>query len=684
MPTTIFNRAVANQEAWHFDIEIAGLYALIVKARCKNWLQNFKSLFNDDDLAVQIDSVIFTELAGKKYEFNTIGSWNGNEIKNSSKAVVFFLPLEAGQHTVTFWVDGAPLLETVEINALNSNDRTFIITPPADLAAVDLVLKNIPAEAVSSKDKNGITQIQAITADWRTGIKCFAIQRPKDVPVLSIAIDLIPEPLTFKMGRVKLYQDIIIATEVNLHSEADDNSPIVAKMPNDSEVKILEELVVGKWISGKSYVWHKIKYQNQIGYVLSTFVEIQGQERGVIIDLIKYQAKELKFDANLVLALAGCESRYKVYAAGGPAEDPRMGKGVFQLTSHLIKDLNDSSKDYYSPIANVFDFNQNIVAGVTFFKWLNRVRYKNSSESVIKSVVAYNAGYPSVPVKGKLNLNNYEQQTRNLVSGVLKNSQIRKWNNIWWPLVLFIALGASLITSGFSCNLNSINFLNTPPSAAAVDSGPSKLNIVWSKKTKELIFFTARPEIVYRLPISKLNDANSSGTKHRNDWEESVLVNGIAEDTNGMVYFLVASSDDCGAQNCYNVLYQLNLKTKQVRKIQDDVFGISIDMMPSPDGQHLTLVSTVHGGACNTGVYVDIIDTKSLVNSSVTGYNWKGSSATYPMSSEWKNDNEFNFTLTQSKCAGKERGNRDSKYSYNLSEKKLLLLKEIFRPESKG
>ena len=135
---------------------------------------------------------------------------------------------------------------------------------------------------------------------------------------------------SFKIfGKIALYQDIEQTNFVNLRKEPkrrDEN--IICQLKEGEKVEILEERVIGDWVPFKSYVWHKVKYQKQEGYVLSSFVEIEGQERETIIENIKQKAKELNLEESLCLALAGCESKYKVYAASKPynPEDLKIGQ----------------------------------------------------------------------------------------------------------------------------------------------------------------------------------------------------------------------------------------------------------------------------------------------------------------------------------------------------------------------
>ncbi|OGH88614.1 MAG: hypothetical protein A3J93_00755 [Candidatus Magasanikbacteria bacterium RIFOXYC2_FULL_42_28] len=635
----IFNRVVSDQEVWDFNVFADGIYLITIQAKAKNWRQNFKRLFSDDDLAVQVDDYLFTELSGKKREFKGPGTWNGNELKNSSKSVIILLPLKAGAHKLRFWVDEAPMLENISVEEMNPDIKEkLVLSLSHDASAIDFIYKNIEIENLEVKYNDNTHSQKSIETKTDTDTIMITIKRPQDKKVESVIVQFKSTiEMNYKIGRIKLYQDIILSSSVNLRSQPDDESKILESLADGEQINILEEVVIGKFIAGKSYVWHKVGAHGKIGYVLSSFVEIQGQEREKIIELIKFWAQKLNIESSYVLALAGCESRYKVYATGGPASDDRLGRGIFQLTNQLKIDLNDDSKPFYSPISDLFNANQNVAAGVSYFKWLNTTKYKKSTESFKKSVVAYNAGTGNVPVVGKLNLKNYEQQTQNLVSCVLENSQKKKWGNIWWPILLFV-IGFFLAAHGFVTKLN---------------------------------YASAQNDITI--------DAISNFEPDR-----SIRISSATSSVDGMVYFLANTSFDCGAQNCHSVLFQLDTKSGQIRKIMDDVFGAAVDLFPSPDGRYLALVALVHGGVCNSGVYYDIIDIQSLTNLAISGYHSGRYTAEYVGDNKWQNNNAFSFSLTQVNCTGTQRGTRKGEYVYNMDEAKLLMRMEQFGPENNG
>src|SRR4030042_4233870 len=93
---------ISKNSFYNFTIEESGLYLIEIIASCKNWRQNWKCGFNDDDLAVKIDDIEFPKLNGKNGLLNGEAAWNGNNLKGSKKIGIFILKLESGEHKIDF------------------------------------------------------------------------------------------------------------------------------------------------------------------------------------------------------------------------------------------------------------------------------------------------------------------------------------------------------------------------------------------------------------------------------------------------------------------------------------------------------------------------------------------------------------------------------------------------------
>lgn len=840
---------VTDQDWFNFDVPADGLYLVTITARCKSWLQNFLRRFNDDDLAVQIDDYFFGELSGKKREFNIIGTWNGNELKNALKAVVFVLPLKLGGHQIKFWTDKLPLVEEIQVSALPFGEKMVVIPVPVSVAAVDLVLKNVVDEKITVTNLIG-GEKSLKTSAWSNGVRVARLNKSGQPSLKSFVLTMNNDSIRYKIALVKLYSDITTLAVVNLYTEPNASSVSLAELVDGTELEILTEKVIGDWIAGKSNIWHKVRYQDQEGFVLSSFVEIQGQERDKIINLIKAKCLEPKVavDANIMLAIAGIESHYKPYAVAHD-ENGKEAQGVFQLrqaaavTVHindrldlyenidggaryykLIQDNKkiqgrgyileqrllawhngptavESGRDNYKTIASSSDgakFVRNVLANIKQRDWtkiikvamillvtglnygLGRYWFPEEVRYVPLDItfsnqwveVAYaagnldlqpdpdtnsielksNYGIKKIIVSGLIDKNNRsftelaywgnQDEKKIILDGKFRDAG---WNNGFFtvtryrengeePMALFDETNGVLIpvkiiykdgrtetelynpeflyylisfpvgevkntvynyesnqieeiVTEFTYDKNSNELREADEMKRARDLpeqavGQSHLSAVLDKTIDEILFSTPF-KTLYHFPISKLiknDDFDVAGAKGGALYIHSIVKNVTGE----IFYFLANTSVDCGAQNCHSVLYRLDLVGQKVEKIKEDVFGEGVSLELSPNGEHLAIATSVHGGFCSNGAYYSIMDTESFKLASIKGYNWPGASGNYGQSSSWKNNDEFQFALTQSKCSGPKWGDRDSEYNYNLKQNKLILLKEEYKPEGRG
>ncbi len=251
-----------------------------------------------------------------------------------------------------------------------------------------------------------------------------------------------------KIGKVALYKNIEDADFVSMRSAANrpelNNLPdnIILKLKNGDEVEIIEEIVRGDKVQNKSDVWHKVKCQNIEGYILSSFVEIEGQTREQVIEKIKNEARAQGVDENYAAALAGCESRYKPYAVS--ATD---ALGIFQLTGIAREHLRESL-GYEISADGSFDIDKNIKAGVIYLKWLFSF-YKGTKDEYKKVTAAWNAGKSLIPVDGHVYYDNIvkiskRNETKRLVECVEKNRMGKSWKNLLLYGLLVIISGSAI------------------------------------------------------------------------------------------------------------------------------------------------------------------------------------------------------------------------------------------------
>lgn len=423
-----FPRAVKNQEVLEFEVEKNAVYLITITARCKNWRQNLKRLFNDDDLAVQIDDYFFAELSGKKYEFNGPGIWNGNAIKNTKKTVFFLLPLSAGMHKIKFWADGAPFVEEINIDSVTVKNKN--IKFPSNVEFADLITKNISTEKIEVRNISGAAKEFELKDSGRTGFSFLLLDCQKKSPIESIRIKI--GVVKNKLGNIKLHKDLTLSDEVNLRAEANQESAIIARIPDNKEVEIINEQVRGSYVAPYSNIWHEVQWQDRQGYVLSAFIEIQGQERQAIIDLIKTKCREQKAGANIMLAIAGQESRFKPFAASD-----RGPKGIFQLCKDAAKQVG---------VNDQFNFIENIEGGIKYYKWIEK-QFTGRGNVLEKRLLAWHSGSSYIPAKGPVDYNRlpYPMEAKKFVKNVMENLKKRDWFHlVFLPLAILLAT-ASLI-----------------------------------------------------------------------------------------------------------------------------------------------------------------------------------------------------------------------------------------------
>lgn len=159
---------------YDFNISEYGVYLIEIIASCKNWKQNWRSLFNDDDLAIKIDDIEFPKLNGKNGLLNGEAAWNGNNLKGLKKTGIFILKLESGDHKIDFIPNKNPLLHSIKILKVESNIVEYI---PAEenkqaedgnnrqwmsVALADLFLKELKIAAKAEKRKKDSDDIKLI------------------------------------------------------------------------------------------------------------------------------------------------------------------------------------------------------------------------------------------------------------------------------------------------------------------------------------------------------------------------------------------------------------------------------------------------------------------------------------------------------------------------------------------
>lgn len=488
MSENIFPKTIKDEFIYSFSVEQFGLYVITLVARCRSAKQIGQK--GGEDLWVEIDGRKFREVpAHAKPQYQDIPTaWNGSRLNGLSKTVVFLLILDSGEHELVFIPDNGAIIETQPQVKLvsNYNQINFNIEQYAEdgdrrpwftFALVDLPLKSFSADItvnyrfrdsddvkllVDGQVKKNNFSILRRSWLWSANLLTKVLKKERQkktleenlnkgihyiefwadrMPVLhQIVLDLGEVSSTALTGRIALYPDIESADFVRLRDRAKLSSAELGHLKHGETVEILERVTRGDHVVNKSDVWHKVRYKNLVGFVLSSFVEIEGEERERIITKIAEQARIRNIDPDLAVALAGCESRYKPYAVS-----ETNALGIFQLTSIARKHLREQLNFDINDDDESLEAGKNIAAGLTYLAWLIGI-YKGTRDEYKKIIAAWNAGHSLIPVEGQVNYAHIKddkkrQETQRLVNCAEQNRKSKNWQYILTAMGIILALG---------------------------------------------------------------------------------------------------------------------------------------------------------------------------------------------------------------------------------------------------
>ncbi|TRZ78343.1 lytic transglycosylase domain-containing protein [bacterium] len=684
-----------------FNAPEHGLYTIEIIASCKNWFQNWNHLFNDDDLTVKIDNIEFPKLNGKNGLFNGEVAWNGNNLKGLKKTNVFIIKLESGDHKLNFIINQHPYIESIKINKLE-DDNVIKYIPESNKQAQDednrqwinIILINLPVKNIKilakaekrEKDRDDIKLIinGAIQKNpnpdsdyFKNWYWCGSLDdgqektfnkefnEPKRLHYIELWADRMPtlnEVEVFLGEKAKIVWDSTILRE---EPKIEDDNILIEEIEQGERVDILERAVKGDRPKNSNGVllssnrWHRVKYDNQEGYIYSEAIEIDSEDDETIKKMIIQKSKEMDLDAEILLALAQCESQSFPYTVSYDEKLPEIAFGVMQISGDLFIDLNDPQKSFYSPFENIFDIEKNIQGGVKYFDHLYNGKYKDDPDRLRKTIAAYNSGPGNVSLDKPLNLDIHENQTNRLVNCVSNHLNKRTFKNIikkFLPVILLISLCSLGWISRSDKNMD-IKKLNiqadlTTENVEVVDNmnDIDQPKIVWDEENRNINFFNENSNLkgsidsrrlqldsMFQIPIDETSDNSIR------------IYDEIIEYPENVFYFLTSTFYMCGAQNCTWVLYKYDIENDSIEFVADDIFGASIGLYPNPDFNKIAVTRHVHGGYCNSGGYVNVVDLLNLETKKVNKFN-ESYQTSYINFLKWKDNDKIEFGITHSNC----------------------------------
>lgn len=456
----MYPRNIREALTFQFSAEEEGLYAVGVSARCRSGAQFGR--YGGEDLRVEIDGMKLREEppTARAQFFNVPPAWNGTKLQGLAKTVIFVLRLSAGEHKLVFVpYRGAEILEEPRIKKIGDL-RNFTAVkevtaeegdrrPWITIALLDLPIKSLAVDASARwrfsdsedlglivdgivkknyasllrrnwlwagslyKKVTGRERTQHVfTEDWPSGVHYIEFLADRTPTIHSATLDFGPASDEKLQGTVTDPGEGVREVNLRFKPSNSSDSEVVKLLPIGEQVVILKERVEGEYVKAHSNIWHRAQHEGEEGYILSSYVDINGKTTEDIKSIIRAEAEKLNLDPDMALSLAHCESGFKPYAVS-----ESNAKGVMQITDLLMKDLNDPAKVFYSPVDDPFDVEQNIKAGLAYFAHILGL-YASDNQRLAKAVAAYNAGPGNVPANEPLDLSKYEFQVGRLVECV--------------------------------------------------------------------------------------------------------------------------------------------------------------------------------------------------------------------------------------------------------------------------
>lgn len=737
----IFKKQINKQYNHTFNIDKSGLVAVFVSARCRCKKQIRSNI--DEDLRIEINGMKFREIPPQKYiqVFNIPAAWNGSDLRGLKKTIVFLTVLNKGDHIVSLIPKNSAFIEEIKVQELSGKQDVYLeIEEQAEdgdrrpwytFVLVDLALKEFSADVtvkwrgLDSDDvkliingeikKNNLSILHRYWL-WSANIfrkllrrerqtKSFQEDLSKSIHCIEFWADRMPilHEITLNLGKIEMPQGeeakvVWSTTHLRKECKIEKDNILVENIERGEEVRVLEKAIKGERPrneKGKllnSNRWHKVQYKNQEGYIYSEALEIDSESKEKVQKIIIEKAKAEELDPEILLALAECESHFFPYTVSFDEIRPEIAFGVMQLTPILIKDLNDSQKPFYSPVKDIFNLEQNIKGGISYFKWLYQERYKKSKNRLDRSVAAYNAGPSKVPVDKPLDLDSQDSETQRLVNCVkkhLRKKTFEKILSVFKKTILVLIILSIGLFSWEEFVGPGVGFLiqaRVLPSEERRAISPDQVShfpvVLWQEESNRLLFFNSQEKLVKEIPAERL-DLNRifQVPLDVQEWDSIHLEEDMIEYPEGTFYFLVATTWSCGI-NCTWVFYRYNVEQDILEIIDEDISGIDVALYPSPDFRNLALVRYVHGSVCDVGGYLKVIDLENFKRKEIKGFE----DDLYPTTSikflGWEDKDNIKIKTFHTDCSNLWKKDHQRVFQYNLNTREIKMLQDITVPES--
>lgn len=672
------NKKLTELSDYRFHIAESGIYSISIAARCRSGEQIQKR--GGEDLQIEIDRRAFREipLISKPQYQDIPASWNGTLLKGAKQTVIFILHLQTGEHTITFIpqegaaIEQKPVISRVQDPAAISFDPQEQAEdgdrrPWVTFAFIDLPLQSFSIDAsvwwhwrdgddikliIDGEVQKNTSPLSVFHRNWLWSAfpflngrqeKTFSPALPQGVHYIELWADRTPTlhhaRFNLNGGANPVLRAKVLWDPAKLRPAPRIGPEDFGDIAKNERVVVLEKAVAGERVVNPNGIalstdrWHKVKYKDREGYIYSLALEIAGEDRQTIEQIISAEAHSVEVDPAILLALADCESETLPYTVSWKKDDPKVDVafGVMQLSKKIIEDLNNPSKPFYSPIDahDVFNLQHNIRGGVRYFHHLYDTVYKNSKDRLRKAVAAYNAGSNIVSKDGSFHLELYGPETKRDVLCVerqLRRKTLQKISSraktasfLIFCLAVALWLNEEIVAPAVGMFIDS----RSAAIMTAADHTHDVPQDLWgvphafpaaslNKGDTELIFFNQNGERIAHVPVGQLGSLGGMPITASlgNIW----LNKGVLESPSNVFYFSATASALChvtreshGEDNCAASVYRFDANRNDLQIVLQSLEGSNNGLYLSPDASQLAIARSVMTSICSAEDYLTIL-----------------------------------------------------------------------------
>lgn len=179
--------------------------------------------------------------------------------------------------------------------------------------------------------------------------------------------------------------------------------------------------------------------------------------------------------------------------------------------------------------------------------------------------------------------------------------------------------------------------------------------VSFDNKKKQLNFYDQDGKLIISLGWEALNLENNFPVRSWSEWRDSAHIGQTVVRKGQQFLFPVATSFYCGANNCTWHLYSYNIGDPKPQCISKKIFGNVMKIIFSPDESKIAILSSVHGGHCNSGEYLYLLNRKSGQRQKIRDLNLEEYWVTHVDSLNWADDFTLKAEVVNLNCDAQDR-----------------------------